>query len=238
MVSACVPLSACSPGFKLSCHPKPDSIGLRREASFGRSFVIFLSSPETICTRWRWCTNTTWMLRNPQDLSGLCGHLSWAILDLSWGLLGTIIIGDHGDDIAMASHGCVIGGSSTCKTAILGQEGPRVDPKWRKAGPTLSGPADTVKLGCPSPEVRPSRSPLGPKLGVTCAELGPLAPTWAQHGATWARLDASLAEEAPPAWSCAGPHQAQLWAQAALSWAQLGPGMLGWSWAQSDPDGP
>ena len=51
--------------------------------------------------------------------------------------------------------------------------------------------ADWVKLGRPWPEVGPNRSPLGPKLGVKLAPNW--SPTGVQHGAAWARLDASWA---------------------------------------------
>ena len=49
-----------------------------------------------------------------------------------------------------------------------------------------------------------------PNLGLTCAELGPvgpkLSPAGVQHGATWARLDASWAQHAQlgPVWSYVG----------------------------------
>ena len=55
----------------------------------------------------------------------------WA--EPSWGLLGAII----DDDFAMVSHDCVIGRSSTCKTAILGQNGPRVDPQIVQSRPNI-----------------------------------------------------------------------------------------------------
>ena len=94
----------------------------------------------------------------------------------------------------------------------------------------------------------PNRSPLGPNLGVICAELGPvgsnlgstLSPTGVQHGAAWARTQVGLSMRnlvlcvfvhlAPKL----GRRQAQRGPNWSPSWHQLA--MLGWSWAQSDPD--
>ena len=90
--------------------------------------------------------------------------------------------------------------TSTARTQGIGQREERSGPTWPNQSRLGS---NLAVLG------------LGPNLGVTFAELGPvcsnLGPTGVQHGATWAPLDASWAKhvQLDPAWG----HLAQKWAE-------------------------